>query len=89
MNFNEKQIAAFGKALGPVLTDLRTEEGLSQNELGWRSGLSQQHIGYLGKGTRMPSAISLKRITLALNLRLSVLIETAEKVVDQQLSANE
>lgn len=84
MNPNETQIDAFGKALIRVLSELRKEAGISQNELAWRAGLSQQHIGYLEKGTRMPSAISLKRIAIALNLRLCTIVERAENIAEEK-----
>jgi transcriptional regulator with XRE-family HTH domain len=84
VNFNETQLEAFGNALSTVLMELRKEAGISQNELAWRAGLSQQHIGYLEKGTRMPSAISLKRIALALNIRLCEIVKRAETLGDRQ-----
>jgi transcriptional regulator with XRE-family HTH domain len=82
LNPNETKVDAFGKALISVLSALRKDSGLSQNELAWRAGLSQQHIGYLEKGMRMPSAISLKRIAIALNMSLSTIVERAENLAE-------
>lgn len=78
MNFTEKQVVDLGNSLSKVLKNLRIQAQISQNELAWRSGLSQQHIGYLEKGQRLPSALTLKRLALALGYRLSVIIEMAE-----------
>jgi transcriptional regulator with XRE-family HTH domain len=66
------------KALALVLREKRLEAGLSQDELAWRAGLSQQYIGYLEKEMRYPSAETLKRIAIAFDRDLSEIIAEAE-----------
>lgn len=75
----DRQTGEFLKALAAVLKSARKEAGWSQNEMAWRSGLSQQHISYLERELRSPSADSLKRISLALDRELAGLIREAER----------
>ena len=79
MNEISRKTKAFVKALALVLLEARKEAGWSQNELAWRSGLSQQHIGYLERELRHPSAETLKRLALALDRDLSDIIGEAER----------
>ncbi|NJM37030.1 MAG: helix-turn-helix transcriptional regulator [Akkermansiaceae bacterium] len=64
-----------------VLREARQDVGWSQNELAWRSGLSQQYIGYLEKELRSPSAETLKRLAMAFDRDLwSIIAEAEEKI---------
>ena len=78
MNDVSRKTKAFVKALALVLREKRLEAGLSQNELAWRAGLSQQYIGYLERELRYPSAETVKRIAIALDRDLSDIIAEAE-----------
>jgi transcriptional regulator with XRE-family HTH domain len=52
------------------LASARTQLGLSQAELGARSGLQRQQINYFETGARLPSLAQLLRIARALDLPL-------------------
>ena len=79
MNDISFKTLAFVKALALVLREARLKAGWSQNELAWRSGLSQQYIGYLERELRYPSAETLKRLAIAFDRDLSEIIGEAEK----------
>jgi transcriptional regulator with XRE-family HTH domain len=79
VNDVSRKTKAFVKALAFVLRQKRLEAGLSQNELAWRAGLSQQYIGYLEREMRYPSAETLIRIAIAFECELSEIIVEAEQ----------
>ena len=63
---------------------LRRERGLTQQELGRKSGLSRSFLSQVENGSRVPSLSSLNRISAALGIMpIDVLIrdeqETSEK----------
>ena len=60
----------FFKALGKRLTTLRKNKGLTQEQLGTRSGLDWKHIGFIEQGRIAPTVRTSYRI--AKGLRVSV-----------------
>jgi len=52
---------------------------MSLTQLGTAAGLSQQSVSYLERLMRLPNIETLHRIADALDIRLSVLIQEAEK----------
>lgn len=66
-------------ALGLALRTIREERNLSQEALGFESGLDRTYIGGIERGERNPSYASLVRITGALGIPLSDLILRAER----------
>lgn len=78
MDAVSRQTNAFVKALADALRASREEKGLSKNELAMRAGLSQPYIGYVEQGARCPTADSLMRLALALEIPLHQIISRAE-----------
>jgi transcriptional regulator with XRE-family HTH domain len=70
---------AFTTALAVAIKETRESKKLSKTELAALSGLSQPYIGLIENGQRCPSADSLKRIALALEVSLAELVARAEK----------
>jgi transcriptional regulator with XRE-family HTH domain len=66
--------AAFGRAV----RELRKERGLSQEELGHRSGLHRNYIGGIERGELNPSLTSILSLARAFEVRGSMLLERAE-----------
>ena len=65
-------------ALGRAIRELRTERGLSQEDL---AHLSDTHVNYIGgieRGERNPSFDSIRRIAAALGVPSSGLLAAAE-----------
>jgi len=63
---------------------LRRERGLTQEELGRRSGLSRSFLSWVENGNRVPSLSSLTRISAALGvIHIDVLIRD-----EQEMSEN-
>jgi transcriptional regulator with XRE-family HTH domain len=57
-------LARFGK----TLRELRTERGLSQDELAARAGLDRNYIGMIERGERNPAIVNVVKIAEALNV---------------------
>jgi len=62
-------LARFRKAL----RELRTERGLSQDELAARAGLDRNYIGMIERGARNPAIVNVVKIAEALDVTPSEL----------------
>ena len=61
--------------LGIRVKEIRTQLGLSQEELAFRCGMHASHIGFLERGQRNPSLDTLERISLGLGVPLTALFD--------------
>lgn len=61
--------------LGIRVKDIRTQLGLSQEELAFRCGMHASHIGFLERGQRNPSLDTLERLSLGLGVSLTALFD--------------
>jgi transcriptional regulator with XRE-family HTH domain len=64
---------------GEAVKSARTERGLSQEELGRRSGLHRAHVGEIERGEISPTLDSVQVIAAALGVTPSKLIADAEQ----------
>jgi transcriptional regulator with XRE-family HTH domain len=62
-----------------LLKEERERRGLSKYAVAQQSGLSQQAIGYMEKGHRIPSLETVLRIAKAMNVDLAAIIKRAQK----------
>jgi transcriptional regulator with XRE-family HTH domain len=67
-------------AFGRVVRELRTEQGISQEELGNRTGLHRNHVGQVERGELSPTLISVDVLAETLGLPASELIARAERL---------
>jgi transcriptional regulator with XRE-family HTH domain len=65
--------------LGRAIRQLRTERGLSQEELGRRAEIHPTWISHLESGRNNPAWGSVRRIAAALDVKLSELAALAEE----------
>ena len=65
--------------LGRAIRQVRTERGLSQEELGLRAEIHPTWISHLESGRNNPAWGSVRRIAAALDLKLSELAALAEE----------
>jgi transcriptional regulator with XRE-family HTH domain len=68
--------------LGRAIRQLRTERGLSQEELGLRAEIHPTWISHLESGRNNPAWGSVRRIAAALDVKLADLAALAEKLED-------
>ena len=66
--------------LGRAIRQLRTERGLSQEEIGLRAEIHPTWISHLESGRNNPAWGSVRRIAAALGVRLSDLAALAEEL---------
>jgi transcriptional regulator with XRE-family HTH domain len=71
--------SAAHSALGRAIRDFRRGRGLSQEQLGYDSGLHRTYIGGIERGERNPSFTNIVRIAEALDVPPSKLIAEAER----------
>lgn len=60
--------------LGQNVRRLRTEQGLSQEELAFRAGMKRSYLSDLERGTRNPSVRALGRLAEALKVEAGELL---------------
>jgi transcriptional regulator with XRE-family HTH domain len=67
-------------ALGFAVRGLRGQQGLSQEELGFRSGLHRNYVGAIERGEINPTFRVLLKLERGLAVPLSELIELYERL---------
>ena len=63
------------KQVGLNVQRIRREQGLSQEELAFRSGLHRTYISGVERGVRNPTVLVLKELADALEVAPAVLLE--------------
>jgi len=56
-------------AVGERLRELRQKSGLSQEELGFKSGLHRNYIGGIERGERNVAIVNISKLAKALSVR--------------------
>lgn len=74
-------------ALGDAIKQLRTQAGLSQEQLAERASTDLTQIGGLERGTRNPSYSTLVRVAKALKARVGDVANLADQIADQTKSS--
>lgn len=74
-------------ALGNAIKQLRTQAGLSQEQLAERASTDLTQIGGIERGTRNPSYSTLVRVAKALKSRVGDITRLADRIADQTESS--
>jgi len=75
-------------ALGNAIRHLRTQAGLSQEQLAERVATDLTQIGGLERGTRNPSYTTLVRVAIALKIRVGEIAILADRFADGDASTS-
>ena len=67
---NDQQLKSVIKKFGQRIRDERTKQGISQEELGFRTGLDRTYISGIERGERNPSLKNITKIAMALKRTL-------------------
>jgi transcriptional regulator with XRE-family HTH domain len=73
--------------LGEKIRDLRKLKGLSQDELGERSGFHFTYIGGLERGERNISLVNLEKVAKNLSVNVYELLQAAESMEQKTVSS--
>ena len=70
MKSDEKLVIQIEKSetLGDYIQKCRQQYGWTQEELGWRTGITREHVGRIERGKCVPSVQTLYDLEKALNL---------------------
>jgi len=71
------------RLFGQILRELRTELGLSQEELGFESDYHRTYISQLERGQKNPSLKAIFRLAKALGVKPSGMIRRIESRVEE------
>ena len=63
------------RKFGKQVVRLRTEKGLSQEELAFQSGINRTYIGEVERGEKSPSLIIITKIAKGLNVSKKFLMD--------------
>ena len=66
-----------------ALRRLRTQKGLSQEQLGFKANLHRTYISQLERALKSPSLRTLQKITKALAISLTDLMTLVEEIENQ------
>jgi transcriptional regulator with XRE-family HTH domain len=66
--------------LGRAIRATRDEQHISQEELGFRSGVHRNYIGGIERAERQPSVMALARLAEALDVKPAELLALAERL---------
>jgi transcriptional regulator with XRE-family HTH domain len=70
-------------AFGRAVRELRTQLGLSQEQLGYETGLHRNYIGGVERGELNASLASVYKLAAGLGVRPSELLKLAERIADR------
>lgn len=73
-----KKIKSVNQDFGRVLRQLRKDSGLSQEQLALEAGLQRNYISMMELGTYQPSLTTVFKLSTALNVKASRIIEMLE-----------
>jgi transcriptional regulator with XRE-family HTH domain len=59
------------KKFGKMIRNKRIELGLSQEELGWRSGLHRTYIGMIERGEKNITLLNIEKLCNGLSIKIS------------------
>ncbi|MBQ8550774.1 MAG: helix-turn-helix transcriptional regulator [Clostridia bacterium] len=75
------------KAMGSRIRAARKKKGITQDKLGELCAISTAHIGHIERGTRIPSADTLFRLSGALDISLDYLFFDSQTETDNILKS--
>lgn len=77
---DERERRAWLRAFGQAIREVRTTSGLSQEQLGYRTGLDQTYVSGIERGRRNPTVLVVWRLARGLETSLDDLLRVAERI---------
>lgn len=88
MKSDEKLVIQIEKneTLGDFIQKCRQQYGWTQEELGWRTGITREHVGRIERGKCVPSVQTLYDLEKALNLSECSLVKRVNGQAEADVS---
>lgn len=88
MKSDEKLVIQTEKneTLGDFIQKYRQQYGWTQEELGWRTGITREHVGRIERGKCIPSVQTLYDLEKALNLPECSLVRRVKGQAEEDIS---
>lgn len=74
------------ETLGDFIQKCRQQYGWTQEELGWRTGITREHVGRVERGKCIPSVQTLYDLEKALNLPECSLVKRVNGQAEEDIS---
>lgn len=74
------------ETLGDFIQKCRQQYGWTQEELGWRTGITREHVGRIERGKCVPSIQTLYDLEKALNLPECSLVRRVKRQAEEDIS---
>ena len=74
------------ETLGDFIQKCRQQYGWTQEELGWRTGITREHVGRIERGKCIPSVQTLYDLEKALNLPECSLVRRVKGQAEEDIS---
>ncbi len=74
------------ETLGDFIQKCRQQYGWTQEELGWRTGITREHVGRIERGKCIPSVQTLYDLEKALNLPECSLVRRVKVQAEEDIS---
>jgi len=72
-------------SFGTTVRQLREQRGWSQEALAEQADLNRSYVGELERGQAIPSLLTLKKLSMALDVSLSNLLAHTERITQTRL----
>ena len=66
--------------IGLIIRNIRTEKGLSQEDLSYKCDLHRTYIGSIERAEKIPTIVTLEKVADALGVSLSEIFKQYEKI---------
>lgn len=66
------------RVVGEVIVKYRTDKGMTQEVLSGLAGIGRSHLSAIERGERKPTLETLYRLSLALDVKMSVIVSSIE-----------
>lgn len=66
------------RVVGEVIVKYRTDKGMTQEVLSGLAGIGRSHLSAIERGERKPTLETLYRLSLALDVKMSVIVHSIE-----------
>ena len=70
------------KAVGNAIAKIRKKKGMSQEVLSGLSDMGRTHLSAIERGERKPTLETLYRISIALDMKMSDIVQEIEKQIE-------